>query len=175
MQLHVFLLYLHDCVYVCNYLFLTSSCGHFPVEGQENYCRCAWVCDFNLGAFWVAWVPPAYSCLPCTDPCIGSPFPLVQCIHLHQQVSILFIFFSNLSIQIHLRIDLEIYAPGLLPKSQMSFCLRTLSWVLLLHSGLKLTELLKFFAILPLGRSWRNSLLYVIVSILLYNLSPLSW
>ncbi|XP_015067358.1 uncharacterized protein LOC107012128 isoform X2 [Solanum pennellii] len=64
-----------------------TCCGHFSVEGLENYCQCAWVCHFTLGAFLVASEPFAYVCLPYADPCIDSPFPLVRCIHLHQQIS----------------------------------------------------------------------------------------
>lgn len=74
--------------YVSNYSIRLGSCWHFPVEGQKNYCRRAWVCHCNLGAFWVAWVPLAHTCVPYSDPCLSCPFPLVQCIHLHQQVSI---------------------------------------------------------------------------------------
>lgn len=66
---------------------LCGSCWYFPVEAKENYCWCSWGGHFSLGAFWSAWISFAHSSLPYSNSFFHDPFPLVECVHLHQQVS----------------------------------------------------------------------------------------
>lgn len=71
-----------------SYYYTYCSCRYFPMEKQEDFCWRAWFCHCYLGSFWIDWIPLAHFSMPCPNTGSGSPFPVVKCIQLYQQVSL---------------------------------------------------------------------------------------
>lgn len=67
----------------------SGSCWYLPMERQESFSWRGWFCHCNLGAFWIAWIPPSRTGVPHPDSWSCSHFSVVKCIHLYQQVLLL--------------------------------------------------------------------------------------
>ena len=91
------------------------SCWSCPMEEQEDLWRCPCWCHYHLAPVRGHGVPSPHLGVPLPHPLTGHPFPVVQCLHFHQQVSFCdFLMFKWKLKLIELILDLEllILMPG---------------------------------------------------------------
>ena len=91
-------------------IFLIASCSGWCVlvEEQEDICLCTWWSNCSIRLFWAARVPLDYLGLPhfYFGPC--NHVPMVQCVNLHQQVSVM-LYLSLVMIILVLGIDRQVW------------------------------------------------------------------